>query len=377
MKPLRVLFTNNTLSKRAGTELFVRDLALELARRGHAPVCYSPILGEVADEIRSHTIPVADNLGGLSEPPDLIHGHHHLEVMTAALHFPQTPILFVCHGWAPWEETPVRHPNIMRYAAVDALCRERLATTEGIEPSNIATILNFADLNRFHRVGDLSPKPQRALIFSNYGKKPPPEILEACEDAGVASVDLAGAGMGEALNKPENVLADYDLVFAKARAAIEAMASGCAVILCDSRRHGGLVTPENFDALRPLNFGARALEALPFTRDALRAEIDRYDRGAATIVTQRVRAECGLASAVDQWLSLYNEILTEWRDGASKINNASRMRATADYLRGLSGRLKERNVAARKAERLKEEIKSLRREAHRRRRNGKPEKKAP
>jgi hypothetical protein len=33
--------------------------------------------------------------------------------------------------------------------------------------------------------------------------------------------------------KPEEILGGYDLVFAKARSAIEAMAVGTAVVICD------------------------------------------------------------------------------------------------------------------------------------------------
>lgn len=42
---MRVLITNNTLAGRAGSELYVRDLALALLRRGHTPLAYSTNLG--------------------------------------------------------------------------------------------------------------------------------------------------------------------------------------------------------------------------------------------------------------------------------------------------------------------------------------------
>ena len=76
MRPLRVLLTNNTLSARAGSELYVRDVATALLRAGHAPVAYSPVLGDVADELRAATVPVVDDLRLLTIPPDVIHGQH-------------------------------------------------------------------------------------------------------------------------------------------------------------------------------------------------------------------------------------------------------------------------------------------------------------
>ena len=59
---LRVLVTNRVLANRTGTELYVRDLALGLLRRGHHPVAYSPLLGKVAEELRAASVPVVDDL---------------------------------------------------------------------------------------------------------------------------------------------------------------------------------------------------------------------------------------------------------------------------------------------------------------------------
>jgi hypothetical protein len=62
MAGLTVLITNNTLAPRAGTEMYVRDLALGLQRRGHSPVVYTTRAGEVARELRRATVPAAEYL---------------------------------------------------------------------------------------------------------------------------------------------------------------------------------------------------------------------------------------------------------------------------------------------------------------------------
>src|SRR5688500_1599792 len=79
MRPISVLLTNNALGVRGGSEMYVRDVALALLRRGHRPVAFSLVLGDVAAELRRATIPVVDDLTRLGEAPDVIHGHHHLE----------------------------------------------------------------------------------------------------------------------------------------------------------------------------------------------------------------------------------------------------------------------------------------------------------
>ena len=62
---MRILITNNTLARRAGSELYVRDLALGLIKRGHTVFAYSTNLGDVARELQSAGIEVVNNLDQL------------------------------------------------------------------------------------------------------------------------------------------------------------------------------------------------------------------------------------------------------------------------------------------------------------------------
>ncbi|MBI5894874.1 MAG: glycosyltransferase, partial [Desulfobacterales bacterium] len=232
---LRILITNNALANPAGSEIYVRDLAMALVRRGHFPMAYSPILGDVAGALRRATIPVVGKLEELNAVPDLIHGHHHLEAMSAMLHFHGTPAIFVCHGWAPWEESPPVFPAIRRYVAVDDLCRERLYSTPGVRSEQVEVLYNFIDLERFKRRAELPKQARTALVFSNYASegKRLETIRRACARVGIPKVDVAGFGSGRVVAKPENFLRRYDLVFAKARCALEALAIGATVIVAD------------------------------------------------------------------------------------------------------------------------------------------------
>ena len=145
----------------------MRDLALGLLERGHQPVGYSTRLGDVASELRAAGVTVTDDLDSLTVTPDIIHGHHHLDTMTALLHFPGTPAFYVCHGSTPWEEAAPRFPRILGYVAVDHACLDRLVLEDGIPEDRIRVLLNFVDLQRFKQRPALPERPQRALIFSN------------------------------------------------------------------------------------------------------------------------------------------------------------------------------------------------------------------
>lgn len=345
MAGLRVLLTNNTLCGRAGTELYVRDIALGLMERGHQPIAYSSKLGEVAEELRAATIPVVDDLNRLRDAPDIIHGHHHLDAMTALLHFPRVPSIFICHGWIPWEEIPPVFPRILRYIAVDHTCLDRLLIEHGIDETRVRVLLNFVDLNRFQARAPLPERPNRGLVFSNQATEQTnvSAIRRACEHHGI-SIDIIGMGANNASRRPEEMLGRYDIVFAKARSALEALAVGASVILWDAGKSGPMVTTENFDSLRKLNFGIRTLRNNA-TTDALSREIARFDSSDAEKVSKRIRAEAGREQALDKLISIYHEVLAEYRDNRVHDDRAE-MLAAAAYLRMLAPRLKDHNEVA-------------------------------
>ncbi|MGZ4779476.1 MAG: glycosyltransferase [Thermoanaerobaculia bacterium] len=350
----RILFTNNTLSTRAGTELWVRDMTIELHARGYLPAAYSSVLGPVADEMRDAGIPVVDHLDGLPWRPDLIHGQHHLEAMTALVRFPDVPAVFVCHGAIPWEEEPLLHPAIRRWIAVDSACRQRLVDAR-VPEDRITTLFNFVDLARFERRSALDAEPRRALVFSNTLTESNglETIRKACHREGI-SVEVAGLAAGRIAEKPEELLREFDLVFARGRAALEAMATGCAVILCDTTGVGPYVRSADLPELRELNFGFRALTS-PLTLQVLRDRIRAFDAADAGLVCTWIREHASLRDAAKQLEKIYNETLDE----DTPIDREEQSRAVAEYIRGLAMRVKfhegvrhERDVLAERVRRL-------------------------
>jgi len=306
MRPISVLFTNNSLDLRGGSESYLRDVALALLRRGHRPVAFSLVLGEMAADLRKATIPVLDDLTRLGDPPDVIHGHHHFETLIAALAFPGIPVVNFCHGWIPWEEMPLHHPAVRRYVAVDEVCVDRLVREEGISPSRVELLLNFVDLDRFRPRPPLPARPARALVLSNYATSDgyARVIAAACHAAGI-TLDIVGGAHGNASDSPAVVLPAYDLVFAKGRTALEALAVGCATVLADAAGAGPLVTPGNYEVLRRRNFGLRELK---HGHDVAwyREQISQYCVRAAAEVSERVREEAAVEPAIDRLLAIYS-----------------------------------------------------------------------
>jgi hypothetical protein len=340
---LRILITNNALADRAGTELYVRDLALGLRARGHLPIAYSTRLGEVTTELKALKVPVVDNLSLLSDPPDVIHGHHHVDAMTALVHFPKVPAVYVCHGSTPWEEWAPGFPRIFRYLAVDEACRDRLIAQDTIPKDRIEVLLNSVDLKRFTPRPGLPERPRNALIFSNQASSQTHigPVKEACHLQDI-EVDVVGFAVGNVSSAPEKMLGRYDVIFAKGRAALESLAVGAAVVLCDAAGAGPMVTSANVRQLRPLNFGLRTL-ANPLTGEMIGRELARYDASDASEVSRYIRSVVSLDETLDRLLTLYQEVIDE--NQRKRTDQSAENAAIADYLRRLAPRLRERNIA--------------------------------
>jgi hypothetical protein len=343
-RAVRVLFTNNGLADRAGTEVYLRDLAVALVRRGHDVAAYSRTLGPIAEELRDHGVVVVSLLSALPWRPDVIHGHHHLPTMTAVLHLGDVPAVFVCHGFLPWQETPPLHPRILRFAAVDEMTLDAAVREHGVTPERIRLIPNFVDLDRFRPRSALPSRPRRALLLSKHATPTfiYPSVLAGCRICEV-ELDAIGTGIGTVTDRPEDLLGQYDLVFAKGRTALEAMAVGSAVVIVGLNGIGPMVDTRQFDRFRRMNFGAKRLMK-ELSASAVAREIGRYDAVDAAQVMGKVRQEAGLDQAAEEYLALYGDVIEEFRRHPDISRTADT--ASADYLAGLEALVKGADLRA-------------------------------
>ena len=221
----RILITNDMLNTRFGAEVVTRDLALGLAAMGQQPMIYTPRPGTVSDEIRSHGIPVVHRLEDVPWPPEIIHGNQHLEIIPALKAFPEARGIFVCHAGLAWPAVPPLSDRIQHYVAVDHFCLERLVADYAVPAEKVTVIFNSVDTERFEQRPPLPQRPRRALVFSNYATDHNflPAIRATCQQIDLP-LDVIGTRVGNLVDHPENVLPSYDVVFAKARCALEAMA---------------------------------------------------------------------------------------------------------------------------------------------------------
>lgn len=307
---LRVLITNLALEGRTGTDIVVRDLAAGLSRSGSDVSVYSPRLGPMAEEIRSLRIAVSDDLTSL-KAPDIVHGHHHVETAEALLHFPEARGLFVCHDYSAWHDRPPDLTRLLRYVAVDACVRERLEAYAFVRDRGISAIPNAVDTQRFQMRPPLPGKPSRALVFSNYSRPGYDfDLLRAACDEMSIALETAGERLGTQTATPETLLPRYDIVFAKARCAMEAAASGCYVVLYHDGMLGPSLDGTNIKECLRWNLGRR-LFTERLTPETLRQRLGQYNARAALDVCGEVRRTNSLDAVLPRWLALYDELMTQ------------------------------------------------------------------
>jgi hypothetical protein len=307
----RVVITNWMLSGRSGTETFTRDLALSLHGTEWQPVVFTFAAGALAHELRDAGVQVVTDPRDLPADAEIVHGHHNFITIAALLACAQARGVFVCHDAVSWHDEAPVFPRIIRYAGVDDVCRERVARDLDLSVEEVCFMGNTVDMTRFPMREPLPEKPVRALLFSNYAAEHTflPVVREACAQTGL-QLDVIGGGVGRSVERPEEVLGKYDIVFAKARCAMESLASGCATILCGMEGAGPLVYEGNFHSLRRDNFGRRCL-TLPMQVESLVTAIRAYDAASARRTGVMARESLDLKNAVGEWAALYENMMLE------------------------------------------------------------------
>ena len=304
--PRAILLTNIMLTRRTGTEVVTDQLADGLRRRGHDVMVFTPQAGPLAMQMRARGHVVVTDPAALPRRPDIIHAHHTGPAMAALAAHPGVPAVFVSHdATAPFDAAPP-HPAIRRIFAVDERCRARLVA-DGVPAEAIGLLPNAVDLSRIPpRAAPLPARPARAVVLAKQGAHLP-AIREACAAAGLA-IEEYGRGPGRMTDVPEALFAAADLVFATARAALEAAAAGAGVIVCDARGCAGFLTRARAEAWLPWNLGAGIL-AHPAAPGPIAAAIAEWSAEEAASASAIIRGERDLEALLDRIEAIHGEVL--------------------------------------------------------------------
>lgn len=326
---MRILFTNHHLAELGGTEVFIREITTEWLRRGHQVAVLTLRIGPFAESLRQTGVEIVTHPRDLTFTPELIHGQHHLPTMLALQAFPHCPALYHCHGYAPWQEQPPSHPRIVHYLGIAEQMRSWLKNILSIGDEKVTIFPVAVDTEKFAKVRQPPTSLRNALLFGNNLQTNDPAVVaakEACQKIGI-NLSSAGHGLGIARPSPETWLTEYDLVFAIGRSALEALASGCAVIPLDAQRVYQILTPDNFAASQHLNFTVANNEPLA-TADIISERLATFDATKIQAVTQHARHHCSLKNSFDQLEQLHQQLLLA--DSSNAV--ADQSSAMSNYL---------------------------------------------
>jgi hypothetical protein len=301
--------------------MFTIEVVKELRNRGHEVAVFCPRPGDLAKIIFPSGVWVKSRLSEIPWEPDIIHGQHHLQAITALSYFVNVPAIYYCHGVRPWVEQVPLHSRIRNYVM---MCEWMVSSTEmefGVPRNRMTVIPNFVNMNRFSQVRKPPERPRRALLFGNkgFGESELLRLERACSEQGV-SLEKVGYPYGNPQERPEAFLPDYDLVFAIGRCAVEAIACGCAVIPIVPGQAGQLITMENFQDWVFSNFSPiYGTCATQIDAGWLRRELTKCSPTDTSKVSAKLRKEHDLHSAITKIESVYQAAIEDYKNNKDPI----------------------------------------------------------
>lgn len=310
---MKVLITSNNFETRGGAQAFVRCLANGLESLGHSVLVYTNDSHQRQRLSENDLLPLVTDIEDLPFLPDVIHAQHHLDAMPALAALPGVPAIYHSHG-AVWKDCVVNHPRIYRYLAASRTSAHRIAVESNISPEDIEIFPNGVDIKRFTKVRRLPTQPARVLFFNRHHAADSAAISairEATSKRGL-ELDCIGYYFGRLTDEPENVLPSYDIVFASGISAIEALASGCAVVVLGRTSCGEMVQPENFDAFRETNFSI-ATNSPPPSVEKIEMQLRRYSPQSCALATERLRCEADFRKSVIRLVEIYQRVIEQHR----------------------------------------------------------------
>jgi hypothetical protein len=249
---LRIVLGAHVLDWWGGSVTYTVTVARELARLGHGVTIFSPRVGEPGELARGWGLDVVDDEAALPDSCGMAFAQDAWSAYTLGARYPQTPVVGCIHGDEYDAFFPPQLPGLVSatVAMYDRVVERARALAGGVP---VLRLTQPVDLRRFVPHGPLLDPPRRAIALSNHLRGDRREQLAAvCEDIGL-ELGFVGANNG-ASAAPENELNRADIVIAKGRSIVEAMACGRAAYVYDQNGGDGWITPETYESHAADNF---------------------------------------------------------------------------------------------------------------------------
>lgn len=264
------VLANRVLLLPGGTEIHLATLAEQLQRLGHEVVVYSPELGTFADELGRRGIKVEGTLRRLPEDCDVIFSQDSIVAYDLAHRYPNAFSVFRICGDVFDFQSPPQLDGIVDLVVVLSNRYARLARAGAVR-SPVLRLPAPIDTERLVPTGPLRERPEHAVLLGNYRERE--ELIRTAWESDDLTISRVGAATPA--YDVAAALADADIVVAKSRAALDAMACGRAVYVFDLFGGDGWVTPDLYPTLEADNFAGQATSRI-IDRDALARDLGTY-----------------------------------------------------------------------------------------------------
>ena len=198
--------------------------------------------------------------------------------------------------------------------AISEEVRDRINQTSFARDVEVVIFRNWFDERVVLMAEARKPRrPLRVAVVSNHFAPDLINALEELEAAEVAKIDYFGV-QRQSVPVDGALLSQYDLIISIGRTVLLAAACRVPCIMADVHGSDGLLTIDNLDQVRAVNFSGR-MKKIRITRAHLEQEIEKlflYDREE---LRKRVTADYALSGRTEWLLSCYDLLLANRRNG--------------------------------------------------------------
>jgi hypothetical protein len=270
---VRFVLGNRHLIAAGGTEVHLVTIGEHLERLGHEVVLYAPELGAFAEHARACGLAVCGSLHELPAACDVVFSQDAIVAYPLADRYGQAFHVFrVCGDVYDFQLPPQLAGVVDRFVVLSERYEKVVRTTAASAGVPILRLPVPIDTDRLVPLGPLRERPAKAVLLGNYVDREQ-LIRDVWGGLGVQVTRVGGHAQSFDVARS---LADADVVVAKSRAALDAMACGRAVYLFDMFGGDGWVTPELYPALADDNFAGQATGRV-IDAAALAADLATFD----------------------------------------------------------------------------------------------------
>jgi hypothetical protein len=274
---MQFVLANRHLLAAGGTEVHLVTIGEHLLRLGHAVMLYAPQIGPFADHVRQRGLDVCDNVRELPKACDVVFAQDTIAAYQLASFYPDALNIFRVCGDVSDFQLPPQTSGVVDLTVVLSDRYERAARACAV----VTPLLRLRvpiDIDRLVAMGPLRKRPRKAVLLGNYLERDE-VVIDAWSRHGMEVRRVGGHVQSYDVAKE---VADADIVVAKARAALDAMACGRAVYVYDVFGGDGWVTPSLYPALEADNFAGQATGRV-IDAAALEADLADYRAEMGTV----------------------------------------------------------------------------------------------